>query len=71
MSEVIFFHIGQAGVQIGQSLWDLMYQQHMSADGQLGQISSDSYDPNVVFHEVEEGEWKPRAVIFDLGSFWL
>jgi tubulin alpha len=52
MREVVSIHLGQAGIQIGNSCWELYCLEHgINPDGQLTtQIEDDSF--NTFFNEV-------------------
>lgn len=67
MREVISIHVGQAGVQIGNSCWELYCQEHgLQPDGTLspGQQPDGSF--STFFHEVSGGKHVPRTVFVDL-----
>ncbi|MCL4142180.1 UNVERIFIED_CONTAM: hypothetical protein GTU68_001559, partial [Idotea baltica] len=69
--ECISIHIGQAGVQIGNSCWELYCLEHgiqpdgfmPSVDGQK-RVIDDSY--NTFFSETGSGKHVPRAIFVDL-----
>ena len=70
LREVISLHIGQAGVQIGNSCWELYCLEHkitpdglMPSDKSLG-AESDSF--NTFFSETGTGKHVPRAIFMDL-----
>ncbi|XP_057659863.1 tubulin alpha chain-like [Diorhabda carinulata] len=69
MRECISVHIGQAGVQIGNSTWELYCLEHgIQPDGTIketDQIVSDNCY-GTFFSEVENGKLVPRAVMVDL-----
>ncbi|KAA0189584.1 hypothetical protein HAZT_HAZT001846 [Hyalella azteca] len=63
-------HVGQAGVQIGNSCWELYCLEHgiqpdgqMPADDSVG-VADSSY--NAFFSETQNGQHVPRAVMVDL-----
>ena len=68
--EVISIHIGQAGVQIGNSCWELYCLEHgIQPDGQMpnkegGHSLDDSF--GTFFSETDSGKHVPRAVFIDL-----
>ena len=70
MREVISIHVGQAGVQMGNSCWELYCLEHgIQPDGQMpGDLSvgvaDDSF--NTFFSETQLGKHVPRAVFVDL-----
>ncbi|XP_071106230.1 tubulin alpha-1C chain-like [Haliotis cracherodii] len=70
MREVISIHIGQAGVQIGNSCWELYCLEHgIQNDGRMPSDKSiaggdDSF--NTFFSETGSGKHVPRAVFIDL-----
>uniref|UniRef100_A0A5S6QIR1 Tubulin alpha chain n=1 Tax=Trichuris muris TaxID=70415 RepID=A0A5S6QIR1_TRIMR len=70
MREVISVHVGQAGVQIGNSCWELYCLEHgiqpdgqMPTDKTLG-VADDSF--NTFFSETGTGRHVPRAIFVDL-----
>lgn len=68
MREVISLHIGQAGVQVGASCWELYCLEHgLQPDGTLaGKTTPDSSSFSTFFNETGRGKYVPRAVFFDL-----
>jgi tubulin alpha len=68
--EVISVHIGQAGVQIGNSCWELYCLEHgIQPDGKMASDRTpgredDSY--NTFFSETDAGKHVPRAIFVDL-----
>lgn len=67
---MISLHIGQAGVQIGNSCWELYCLEHkitpdglMPSDKTLG-AENDSF--NTFFSETGTGKHVPRAIFMDL-----
>ncbi|CAA6662874.1 unnamed protein product [Spirodela intermedia] len=70
MREVISIHIGQAGVQLGNSCWELYCIEHgiqpdgiMPSDGSEG-VARDAF--NTFFSETGAGKHVPRALFIDL-----
>jgi tubulin alpha len=70
MREVISIHVGQAGVQVGNSCWELYCLEHgilpdgtMPADGSVG-TEVDAF--NTFFSETGAGKHVPRCVFLDL-----
>jgi tubulin alpha len=69
MKEVISIHLGQAGVQIGNSSWELFSLEHgISKDGKVLEQSLAMEDDNfkTFFTETEKGKFEPRAFFIDL-----
>ncbi|KAG0429375.1 hypothetical protein HPB47_023690 [Ixodes persulcatus] len=70
MRECISIHIGQAGVQIGNSCWELYCLEHgIQQDGQMpsDKVSGGIDDSfNTFFAETGAGKHVPRAVFVDL-----
>ncbi len=68
--ECISIHVGQAGVQIGNSCWELYCLEHgIQPDGQMPSDKTigggdDSF--NTFFSETGAGKHVPRAVFVDL-----
>jgi tubulin alpha len=68
MREIISIHIGQAGVQVGNSCWELYCLEHgLNPDGTLQEGKSASpLAFSTFFSESGSGKYVPRAVYFDL-----
>ena len=70
MRECICIHVGQAGVQTGNSVWELFCLEHgISPDGMMPSDTSvgkcdDAF--NTFFSETSSGKHVPRAVFIDL-----
>jgi tubulin alpha len=67
MREIISVHIGQAGVQLGNSCWELYCLEHgIGKDGSLlpGQKSSKAF--STFFNETGSGKYVPRSIFVDL-----
>ncbi|XP_049961423.1 uncharacterized protein LOC126481600 [Schistocerca serialis cubense] len=70
LSECISIHVGQAGVQIGNTCWELYCLEHgIQPDGQMPSDKTigggdDSF--NTFFSETGAGKHVPRAVFVDL-----
>ncbi|MBA0669021.1 hypothetical protein Goklo_001875 [Gossypium klotzschianum] len=70
MREIISIHIGQAGIQVGNSCWELYCLEHeiqpdgmMPSDTSVG-VANDAF--NTFFSETGSGKHVPRAVFVDL-----
>lgn len=68
MREVISLHVGQAGVQIGNSCWELYCHEHgISPDGRFPEGTHvDDHSFETFFSETEGGKHVPRTVMVDL-----
>uniref|UniRef100_A0A0B7ASL3 Tubulin alpha chain n=1 Tax=Arion vulgaris TaxID=1028688 RepID=A0A0B7ASL3_9EUPU len=69
MREVISIHVGQAGIQIGNSCWELYCLEHgIQKDGQvIDNNDSDKRDSvHTFFSEGTSGKYVPRALLVDL-----
>jgi len=71
MREIISIHIGQAGVQTGNSVWELYCLEHgISADGEMPtsnkRKSRDDDAFTTFFAETGSGKYVPRCVFVDL-----
>lgn len=68
MREIISIHIGQAGVQIGNSCWELFCHEHqISLDGRSSEVlSQDETSKSTFFMETSAGIHVPRAIMIDL-----
>jgi tubulin alpha len=68
--ELLSIHIGQAGLAVGNSCWELYCMEHgISPDGTMPTDSSigQEYSPyNAFFSETQSGKHVPRAVMVDL-----
>ena len=70
MREVISIHIGQAGIQVGNSCWELFCLEHgIQPNGQMHsdkimEGSNDSF--KTVFTETGTGKHLPRSIFLDL-----
>jgi len=69
MREVISLHIGQAGVQIGNSCWELYCLEHgIQPDGTIPNkdttVTDDSF--TTFFNETGSGKHVPRSIFVDL-----
>jgi len=68
MSEVVFLHVGQAGVQIATPCWDLFCLEHnIMPDGHMSVVHrglDTSFCP--LFSETPSGKYIPRALLVDL-----
>jgi len=70
MREVISIHIGQAGVQLGNSCWELYCIEHgIQPDGMMPSdttpgVENDAF--NTFFSETGAGKHVPRAIFVDL-----
>ena len=67
MREVVSIHVGQAGIQMGQSLWELYTAEHnLWAEGiPLTAASPLSESVNGLFYESSRGRYRPRAIFAD------
>jgi len=68
MREVISLHIGQAGIQIGNTSWELYCVEHgLMPDGtkkaEAGDINADA---GSFFSQMSNGNYVPRAIMADL-----
>jgi tubulin alpha len=68
--ECLSIHIGQCGIQLGESCWELYCLEHeIHPDGQMpsDKTVGEGNDPfNVFFSETSSGQHVPRAVFIDL-----
>ncbi|KAJ9390478.1 hypothetical protein DTO063F5_1428 [Paecilomyces variotii] len=68
--EICHIHIGQAGIQLGNSAWELYLLEHgLKADGRLDPDAGDigetgSYE--TFFTETSNGKYVPRSIFVDL-----
>lgn len=68
MKDIISIHVGQAGIRMGQSQWELLCQEHnIGSDGYHTQESQyDLENTKSMFYESISGKKTPRAVFYDL-----
>ncbi|XP_011147495.1 tubulin alpha chain [Harpegnathos saltator] len=69
MRECISMHVGQAGVQMGNSCWELYCLEHgIQPDGTMpsDKASGSNNCFNTFFNETSSGKMVPRAVMVDL-----
>eukprot|EP01026_Neomeris_dumetosa_P029949 TRINITY_DN240_c0_g1_i7.p1 TRINITY_DN240_c0_g1~~TRINITY_DN240_c0_g1_i7.p1 ORF type:complete len:453 (-),score=60.25 TRINITY_DN240_c0_g1_i7:201-1559(-) len=68
MREVISLHLGQAGIQVGNSCWELYCLEHgINLDGTLGGSTNSRDDAfSTFFSETGYGKYVPRALFIDL-----
>jgi len=65
--EVICLHIGQGGIQVGNSVWELLALEHgISPDGTMIHKGSKDEIFNTFFSETSSGKHIPRGVMVDL-----
>ncbi|EFC45457.1 alpha-tubulin [Naegleria gruberi] len=65
MREVVSLHIGQAGIQVGNSCWELFCAEHgIKPDGTTDSVQGN--DASVYFSEASSGKYVPRAMFLDL-----
>lgn len=68
--ECISIHVGQAGVQIGNTCWELYCLEHgIQPDGQMPSdkpIVGNNHCSSALFSETEAGKYVPRAIFVDL-----
>ena len=66
---MISIHIGQAGVQIGESCWELYCHEHAIApDGTVipDQLDSSNSSSSTFFSHASSGKFVPRSIFADL-----
>jgi tubulin alpha len=70
MREIISLHIGQAGIQVGNSCWELYCMEHgISPDGTMPNDKTPDKETdafNTFFSETGAGKHVPRCVFIDL-----
>ena len=63
MSEIVSLHIGQAGIQLGSSCWELFCLEHgIECDGS---VTAGSVPCQTFFQDTERGKMVPRACFID------
>lgn len=66
MREIITVHLGQAGIQVGNSCWELFATEHgIQPDGTMTKKKKDN-EASTLFAETREGRFVPRSVMVDL-----
>uniref|UniRef100_A0A7S3XCL1 Tubulin alpha chain n=1 Tax=Picocystis salinarum TaxID=88271 RepID=A0A7S3XCL1_9CHLO len=67
MREIISLHVGQAGVQLGNSCWELFLGEHdIENDGLPKSEATKSESIGTFFGETASGKYVPRAIYLDL-----
>jgi len=67
MKEIVNIHIGQAGVQLGNSFWELFCLEHgIQPDGVMPEKHQDDKSFKTFFFENKEGKYTPRCLFLDL-----
>lgn len=67
MKEIVNIHIGQAGVQLGNSFWELFCLEHgIQPDGVMPEKHQDDKSFKSFFFENKEGKFTPRCLYIDL-----
>jgi len=70
MREIVSIHLGQAGIQVGNSCWELYCLEHgIQPDGRMSNNTSSSAANNsfgTFFSEGSSGKYVPRALFVDL-----
>jgi tubulin alpha len=67
MREILSVHVGQAGIQVGESVWELYCAEHgISKDGSLESKNADETSFSTFFSEVGGGKYVPRSLFIDL-----
>ncbi|KAE8967811.1 hypothetical protein PF005_g28448, partial [Phytophthora fragariae] len=69
MREILSIHLGQGGIQVGNSCWELYCLEHgIQPDGQIPSDSDAMGDDSfsTFFSETGAGKHVPRAVFVDL-----
>jgi len=69
LREVISINIGQCGVQMGNSCWELYLIEHgINADGTLGPNVISDQHLQTFFHDTQQNKVVPRSIFIDLES---
>eukprot|EP00954_Amorphochlora_amoebiformis_P029032 1392569-Amorphochlora_amoeboformis.AAC.1 len=70
MREILSIHLGQAGIQVGNSCWELYCLEHgIQPDGKMPQDKTKGKEDdafNTFFSETSAGKHVPRAIFLDL-----
>mmetsp|Transcript_7839 Transcript_7839/g.15133 ORF Transcript_7839/g.15133 Transcript_7839/m.15133 type:complete len:454 (+) Transcript_7839:60-1421(+) len=70
MREILSIHLGQAGIQVGNSCWELYCLEHgIGPDGKMAKDTSKGKEDdafNTFFSETGSGKHVPRALFLDL-----
>ncbi|EAR82934.1 tubulin/FtsZ family, GTPase domain protein (macronuclear) [Tetrahymena thermophila SB210] len=69
MEEIISIHIGQSGIQVGNSCWELFCLEHqIQPDCKIIQNQKNEDLKTNFFSETQSGQFVPRSVYLDLDS---
>ena len=67
LQEVVNVHVGQAGVQLGNAVWELYCLEHgIMPNGMLAQRMGKDSGVSTVFYPTGGGQMVPRTVFVDL-----
>ena len=67
MREIISLHVGQAGLQLGSACWELFCLEHnICSDGTQRIIDPSDQNFKIIFNEIRQERFSPRAVFIDL-----
>ena len=67
MREIISIHIGQAGCQLGSSLWELYNREHgIAQDGTIKFSETQDKSYQTFYQDTGSGKYVPRAIFMDL-----
>ena len=69
MKEILSIHLGQAGVQMGNSFWELLAAEHkIQPNGQkiIDDLWDEMADDEPFFSETSLGKFVPRSIFLDL-----
>jgi tubulin alpha len=67
MREIVSIHLGQAGIQLGNSCWELYCLEHnIQPDGSIQADMNDNESFSTFFSETGAGRFVPRAAFVDL-----
>ena len=67
MNQLLCIHIGQAGVQLASSCWELFCLEHdIQPDGTLKPEKTTTDDLDVLFNETTGGKYTARSLLIDL-----
>jgi len=68
MREILSVHVGQAGIQVGESVWELYCAEHgISPDGSpINPSNNEESSFSTFFSEVSGGKYVPRSLFLDL-----
>lgn len=69
VKEILSLHVGQAGIKVGESCWDLYCAEHDISENGMCKVQGEKpMGFHTFFHETETSRYVPRSVFVDTDS---